>query len=222
MQVPRALVVVLALGTLLAAFLLGRQCSQGRTSGQAALPSTLVARAPASPAERPYEPAPSITTPTSPAAAPPVTAPATLLPATSPTPVNARENGEVARYFQESEAIQARAKYWTDPQALARTILEQTGGGNPCAFDELIRTQTVARTEMQRMSVPPDCAEHHRRSIAVMSEGLALLERVKNALTSGELGGLDNLQEKAREVEREAREIDELGKEIRQRYGMLL
>jgi len=219
MQVPRALVAALALGTLLAAFLLGRQCAQGAPSTQEVPASTVVAEVPASPPARPPEPAPDLAAPALPAATPPETTSAMIPPEASPSPINARESEEIARYFQESEAIQARAKYWSDPQALAKTILDQTAGGNPGGFDELIQAQTKARTEMERLDVPAACAEHHRRSLAVMGEGLALLERVKNAFSSGDMSGLDGLQGKARDLEREARAIDELGQQIRERNG---
>ena len=130
--------------------------------------------------------------------------------------VAARSSEEIARYFADADAIQARAKYWSDPQTLAKTILEQAASGNAGGFDDLIRAQAKARDEFARMPVPAECAEHHRRSLAAMGEGLDLLERVKGALSSGDLGGLDGLQEKARDLEREARAIDELGRTIRQ------
>jgi hypothetical protein len=50
-----------------------------------------------------------------------------------------------------------------------------------------------------------------------MSEGLALLDRVRNVITTGDLGGLDGLQQGARALEQEARAIDELGRAIRER-----
>ena len=139
-----------------------------------------------------------------------------LPPPASPAAVAGRASEEIARYFADADAIQARAKYWSDPQTLAKTILEQAASGNAGGFDDLIRAQAKARDEFARMPVPAECAEHHRRSLAAMGEGLDLLERVKGALSSGDLGGLDGLQEKARDLEREARAIDELGRTIRQ------
>lgn len=219
-QVPRALLAALALGTLLAAFLLGRQFSRGAPSP---VETPHVSEPPAaSPAERPPdttpgpEPASSTLAALPPPASLPATLPAILPSAAAPAP-GGRESEEIARYFQEADAIEARAKYWSDPQALATTILEQATKGDAGGFDDLIRAQAGARDEFARLSVPASCAEHHRRSVAVMGEGLALLERVKTALSSGDIAGLDGLQEKARDLEREAKEIDELGRKIRQR-----
>ena len=142
-------------------------------------------------------------------------APAISLPASSPAPAAA--SASVARYFEEADAIEARAKFWSDPQALAKTILEQASSGNTGAFDDLIRSQTTARDELTRMTVPAECAEHHRRTLAAMTEGIGLLERVRTALGSGDLGALDGIQESARELEREAKAIDELGRKLRAR-----
>lgn len=214
-RIPSGALIALALAILLAGFLLGRRSSPVETPSP---PAPSVIQAPATrPAEPTAEPTPALETsslpPPAEPASPPVTAPSAV-----PAPiVDARASEEVVRYFEEADAIQARAKYWSDPQALAKTILEQASSGNTGGFDELIRVQTLARGELERMSVPAECAEHHRRSLAVMAEGLALLERVRGALSSGDLGGLDGLQEKARALEREAKEIDELGRKLRPR-----
>lgn len=223
-RIPAGALVALALVLLVAGFLLGR-----RSSPPAPTPAvTSPAAAPeAERAEVPLgEPAATTTEATPAPETPPETLPAIVLPAVPPeTPpesaprvtLNARAREDVARYFEEADAIEARTKYWTDPQALAKTILEQASSGSTAGFDELIRAQSRARDDLARLSVPAECAEHHRRSLAVMADGLGLLERVRNALSSGELGGLDGLQEQARGLEREARAIDELGKALRQR-----
>lgn len=223
--VPRAvlvaLVAALALAVLLAVFLLGRQSvrvgprveashadapadetAAGRTDDSVKLSS------PHSESAAELAPTPAPLPPTPPAPS--------IAAVTAPQP---GEREEVARYFQETESIQARAKYWSDPQSLAKTILEQAAGGNSGGFDELVRAQKNARTELERLAVPPACAEHHRRSLAVMGEGVALLERVQGAVSSGDLAGLDGLAGASRDLEREAREIDALGRSIKQRYG---
>ena len=53
-----------------------------------------------------------------------------------------------------------------------------------------------------------------------MDEGVALLERVQRAVSSGELNGLEAFSAKGRDLEREARDIDELGRGIRLRFGL--
>jgi hypothetical protein len=217
-QVPRALLAALALGTLLAAFLLGRQLSRVETRPPEVTQVPAAAPAASTAEQPPVTTWPPSTISSAPLAPPPpVSLPATLLPASPAPAASAPVSEEVLRYFEEAEAIQTRAKYWSDPQALAKSILDQTATGNPAEFEALIQAQVTARKDLEHLIVPTACAEHHQRSLAVMGEGVALLERVKNALTSGDLGGLDGLQQSARDLEREARAIDELGKQLRQR-----
>jgi hypothetical protein len=220
--VPRgvliALVAALAVAMLMAVFLLGRQSAR-----------TPVASAPAATAPLGAAPEPADTAPTASTLLPgpstdapstfPTVPPAAGLPAASAGSVSPQERADVARYFQEADGIQARAKYWSDPQALAKTLIEQMGSGRTEAFDQLVSSQRQARDELARMSVPAPCAEHHRRSLDALSGGLSLLEKLQATIASGDLGSLESLPTAGRDLEREAREIDELGRQIRQRYG---
>jgi hypothetical protein len=219
-RIPAGALIALALVVLLAGFLLGRRSSPVATPATPDPPPTQSVPPTEVPAD---EPAPQA--PTGDASTPepvPETLPALVVPTVAPptapaATLDVRGRADVARYFEEADAIEARTKYWSDPQALAKTILEQASSGSTAGFDELLRAQRRARDELARLSVPAECAEHHRRSLAVMADGLGLLERVKNALATGDLGGLDGLQEQARGLEREAKAIDELGKALRQR-----
>lgn len=216
-RIPSGVLVALALAILLAGFLLGR-----RSTPEVAPPSpspiaTLAAAPPTvAPAEPTAEPPPTFAAsmPTLAVELPPATPPPVEVQVPAP---HANDREEIARYFADADAIQARAKYWSDPQALAKSILQQASGGNAGAFDELIATQANARRELERLVVPAACSEHHRRSLAVMAEGIELLAQVRNALQSSDLGSLDGLQERARALEREAKEVDELGKSLQQR-----
>ena len=222
-RIPAGALIALALALLLAGFLLGRRSSPTAPApATASPPATQEAARDAAPAD---EPAPTLTPAddAAPTPAPPIETLPAIVPSTvatraePPATMDARGQEDIARYFDEADAIEARTKYWSDPQALANSILEQASSGSTAGFDELIRAQRGARDALGRMSVPASCAEHHRRSLAVMADGLGLLERVRNAIASGDLGGLDGLQEQARGLEREAKAIDELARTLRQR-----
>jgi hypothetical protein len=217
-RIPVGALVALALAILFAGFLLGRRSTPVATPAPPSPPATLTANEPATQAsaEPPAASSPALEMPaaTLPMQPPPEPAPAIVPPAASPA---SAPSADVERYFEEADAVEARAKYWSDPQALAKTILQQATSGDTAAFDELIRKQRSARDDLSRMPVPPECAEHHRRSLAVMAEGIGLLERVRTALASGDLGALDGLQESARALEREAKEVDEMGRKLRAR-----
>lgn len=227
--VPRgvliALVAALAVAMLLAVFLLGRQSMRTPVAETPATVAPAVGTAPVPASAETLPPAAPASMPGGFAAAPAPSGFPSLPPAggvaalPSAGPVTPQERSDVARYFQETESIQARAKYWSDPQALAKTLIEQMASGRTEAFDELLTAQRGARDALARLSVPAPCAEHHRRSLDAMNGGLALLEKLQGTIASGDLGSLESLPTAGRDLEREAREIDELGRQIRQRYG---
>lgn len=217
------LVAALAFALLLAMFLLGRQ-SAG-VAPPVASATAPGAPAPAGAAPATLAPPPTFAgfpaPPTAASEAPVATFPTLASAATGPAAgISDAERGEVRRYFEEAETIQARAKYWNDPQELAKGLLEQAGKGNPDAFKELLDAQRKARDELARMSVPAACAEHHRRSVDALAGGMALLEKLQGAIASGSMEGLDQFPTVGRQLEVEARAIDELGKQIRQKYGV--
>jgi hypothetical protein len=224
--VPRGvligLVAALGIALLLAVFLLGRQSAAVAPAAANAPPPA--AAAPAAEAPQTLAPPPTFAgfpPPTAAAPVPAATFPTLASAAAGPAPgVSESERAEVRRYFEESETIQARAKYWNDPQELAKGLLEQAAKGDPDAFKDLLDTQRKARDELARMSVPAACAEHHQRSVQALGGGLALLEKLQAALGRGTMDGLDEFPAQGRQLEAEARAIDELAKQIRQKYGV--
>jgi hypothetical protein len=205
-------------------FLHGRQsASVGTPSASATAPGAPPPSAAAAPDTLAPPPtfAGGFSAPTAAPGAPVATFPTLTSAVTSPAPgISEAERASVRRYFEESETIQARAKYWNDPQELAKGLLEQAGKGNPDAFKELLDAQRKARDELAGLSVPAACAEHHRRSLEALAGGMALLEKLQGAIAKGSMEGLDQFPTVGRQLEAEARAIDELGKEIRQKYGV--
>jgi hypothetical protein len=126
----------------------------------------------------------------------------------------------VAAYFAEIEASERQAKYWSNPQELAMTLVGQGVQGDTSGFDQLLETHRAAQRQIESMAVPPPCQEHHRRTVAVLNQALALLEKLQRGLASGGLEGLLSLSGEARQLEAETREIDALAAELKRRFGM--
>jgi len=126
----------------------------------------------------------------------------------------------VAAYFAEIEAHEQQAKYWSNPQELAMTLVGQGVQGDTSGFDQLLETHRSAQRQIESMTVPPPCQEHHRRTVAVLNQALALLEKLQRGLASGGLEGLLSLSGEARQLEAETREIDALAAELKRRYGL--
>jgi hypothetical protein len=136
----------------------------------------------------------------------------------SPTP--SAEAQEIARYFRQLDAAESRAKYWDDPEALAKALMDQTSRGDASGFDKLIAADQRAREELQALTVPAACAEHHRQTLGLLDDALALLRRVKDNAVAQDEAGLLAVPTLARELETKARETDRLAADLKRSYGL--
>lgn len=127
---------------------------------------------------------------------PPVDASANadIAPAATPNfalaPVNDTLRAQVAAYFAETDAILGSAKQSGDPNTVARKILEQAVSGDSGGLDQMIATQRALAERLASIHVPAPCAEHHRRSVALLAKGADLLQQGAAAIRTGEMGGL--------------------------------
>ena len=227
---PRGVVVALVAALLVClgvtAFLAGRASAPAGPTivvgpdaapAQAAPPTTFRT----APAPVPYIPPQDMPT-TGPAptlaAGPADTARAGVVPSLPPAaPADA---AGVARYFQEMETAQASAKYWSDPQALAGSLVQGLAKGDRSGIDELLTATRGAHARMAAIDVPSDCAEHHRRSLELVVQGASMLEAIATGVTSGDIDGLGAFPAKARQLEADAKDVDALAARIKQRYGI--
>lgn len=131
------------------------------------------------------------------------------------------EAARVARYFQEMETAQASAKYWSDPQALAGTLVDGLSKGDRSGFDQLIAATNGAVERMRAVDVPSDCSEHHGRSLELVARGVALLKGMADAAAAGDANAFASIPAQARQLETEAKDVDALAARIKQRYGIV-
>lgn len=174
--------------------------------------------APIEPGETPEAGGWTLPQPTATLATPP---PEAAPSAPAPTPDTSFRD-EVARYFEEAESIQSRAKYWSDPQALAKALMDQAGKGDSSGFDKLIDANRRVRDELRGLHVPAPCAEHHRLTQGLVEEGLSLLEGVRGSALnpSQDTSALNAFATAGRELEARAKEVDALGARIKQQFGI--
>jgi hypothetical protein len=224
---PRGVVVALVAALLvclgITAFLAGRASAPAGAVGpdaaptQAAPPTTFRTAPALDPYGRPQD-MPTTSPVSTLAAGPPDPARAGVVPSLPPAaPADA---AGVARYFQEMETAQASAKYWTDPQALAGSLVQGLAKGDRSGIDELLAATRGAHARMQAIDVPSDCAEHHRRSLELVVQGASMLEAIASGVTSGDVEGLGAFPAKARQLEADAKDVDALAARIKQRYGI--
>jgi hypothetical protein len=126
----------------------------------------------------------------------------------------------VAAYFAQLEGHERQAKYWSNPQELAMTLIGEGAQGDTSGFDKLLEAHRAAERQIAAMSVPYPCQEHHRRTLAVLGQALALLEKLQGGVMSGDLEGLVLLSGESRELEAETRAIDALAEQLKRQFGV--
>jgi hypothetical protein len=126
----------------------------------------------------------------------------------------------VAAYFTRMDAVAAQVKATQDPEALARTILDQTLSGNMSGFEELITTQRALQARMAEVLPPAPCREHHQRSLRLIGRAIALLERTRDAVASKNPSDLASMATEGHAIEEEARATDALANDLRRAAGL--
>lgn len=204
-----ALVAVATAGVLAVTYLVGRE--SGRR--QPLVPATTITLA--SGMDTPVDPARE-----SPPAAPRPSAPTEGPSANAASTPHDAVRDEVANYFREVETIQGQARSWGDPEAFAQKLLEQAGNGDVSGFDALAVANQKVRDRLRAIAVPEPCREHHRSTLAVLDESIAMLQRVKGLIGRADAGALAAMPAEARELERKTKDVDAMAAEIKRRYGL--
>jgi hypothetical protein len=118
------------------------------------------------------------------------------------------------------DAVAAEAKASQDPQALARTVLDQAMSGNMDGIEGMIASQRTLETRLEQILPPPSCREHHQRSVRLFGRAIVLLERTRDAMTGAGVSNLSSVATEGREIEVEARAVDALANDLRRAAGL--
>lgn len=244
-RIPRGIPVAMAGALLMCltalAYFVGRESAHKEPASSAPLVVAPISPLPVTPAEATAtaeSPLPTETpeavagpivpgaTPVSGAWTPPLQPTAPAQPAAQEPPPPAAPDtavrDEVARYFEQVESIQSQGKYWSDPQALAKALMDQAGKGDSSGFDKLLETNRRVRDELRGLQVPAPCAEHHRLTLALVEDGMSLLSQVRDSAMNPtqDMGALNAYATGGRELEARAKEVDALAARIKQQFGI--
>lgn len=147
--------------------------------------------------------------------------PASTPPAGAGPPAGgAPDTAAVATYFRQMDAVAAEAKASQDPQALARTVLEQAMSGNMGGIEGMIAGQRSLETRLGQVLPPAACREHHQRSVRLFARAIVLLERTRDAMTGQGASDLGSVAAESRAIEQEARAVDALANDLRRAAGL--
>ena len=139
---------------------------------------------------------------------------------TGPPAGSAPDAAAVAAYFRQMDAVAAEAKASQDPQALARTVLEQAMSGNMGGIEGVIATQRSLETRLRQILPPQACREHHQRSVRLFARAIVLLERTRDAMTGEGASDLGSVATEGRAIEQEAKAVDALANDLRHAAGL--
>jgi hypothetical protein len=126
----------------------------------------------------------------------------------------------VAAYFRQMDAVAAEAKTTQDPQALARSVLDQAMSGNTSAIEGLISTQRSLENRLGQIVPPPACREHHERSVRLFGRAITLLERTRDLMSGQGTPDLGVVASEGRAIEAEAKALDALANDLRRAAGL--
>jgi hypothetical protein len=130
------------------------------------------------------------------------------------------DTAAVAAYFARMDAVAVQVKAAHDPEALARSILDQTLSGNMSGFEELIATQRGLQARLAEVLPPPSCREHHQRSVRLIGRAITLLERTRDAMAGKNPSDLERMATEGHAIEEEAKATDALANDIRRAAGL--
>jgi hypothetical protein len=218
-----ALAAVAVAGGLGTAFLIGREST--RTGPRASATPTTASSPFAAPSGKPSEayadPSnPTLATSPAPPGSSPKVGPSEATAPIAASPPHDTSRDDVASYFREVEAIQSQAKSWSDPEALAQKLLEQAAKGDASGFDGLAAANQKVRDGLRALSVPEPCREHHRLTLTLLDESIAMLDRVKGQMNGADAGSLTAMATEGHELERKAKIVDAMAAEIKRRFGL--
>lgn len=218
-----ALTIAAITGLLGVTFLVGRESARARPPA----PTTAITSAsPVSvPPGTPSAPSADSSAPTLSTIEPPPLSAQASAPNETAAPIPAaaphdKLRDEVASYFREVEAIQGRAKSWGDPEAFAQKLVEQAGKGDVSGFDGLADANQKVRDGLLAVPVPEPCREHHRLTLTLLDESIAMLGRVKGQINGADLSSLAAMPAQGKDLERKAKNVDAMAADIKRRFGL--
>jgi hypothetical protein len=131
---------------------------------------------------------------------------------------NAALAAEVAAYFAATDVLMSAAKENGDPETMARKILAQAAAGDTSGLDEMIAKQRDLAARLGAVRAPAPCADHLRRSVELIERSARFLGTARDAIATGRIESLGELQAMGLELQSDARAVDALAQQIRKQY----
>ena len=99
-------------------------------------------------------------------------------------------------------------------------MVQSMASGDFSGFDDLLAKARVQRQRLQAISPPRACLEHHRLALALSGDSVAMLERLRAALTKGDSTALLTIATEGKSLETQANQLKSMGETIKRQAGL--
>ncbi len=124
----------------------------------------------------------------------------------------------IAAYFARLEKIEDVGA--GDPQAFATSMLQSMSSGDFSGFDDLLGKSRRQFERLRGITPPRACMEHHRLALTLSADSVAMMERLKAAMTRGDSAALLTIATEGRDLESQANELKAMGDSIKRQAGL--
>ena len=181
--------------------------------GRASVPPAVVTATPSAPVVAP--PAPLAVAPSAQelAVSPP---PATPVPPKLP-PFPSKEAEQVRAYLAAVDEVSAGTQDLGNPSDFANDLLNQAVMGDTSGVDSLLSQARASQAALAKVKPPESCKAHYRLLKSEMHMSVEILQILKSALETSDSMALAGMAGKGAAAQRQARELEKLTAELRER-----
>lgn len=122
------------------------------------------------------------------------------------------EKSAIAAYFVKMDAIQVAGS--GDPSAVAQGILGGIQSGDTSGLDALVDNAQRALAQATAVQPPPLCIDYHRRLLGVLSEEVAGVTRMRDAIKKGDMNSVTALGAQFQTTQQRVEDLERIRKQL--------
>ena len=120
-------------------------------------------------------------------------------------------------YLAAVDVIGAGTQDLGDPSDFANDLLSQAMMGDTSGVDSLLGQAQASQAALAKVKPPESCKAHYRLMLAEMKTSVQILQSLKSALETSDSMALAGMAGKGAAAQRQARELEKLTAELRER-----
>lgn len=132
-------------------------------------------------------------------------------------PFAAKLAGEVQAYLAAVDGVTAGTQDLGNGSDFANELLNQAVMGDTSGVDVLLEQARGAQAALGKIRPPEVCKPHYRLMVAEMKSSVAILAQLKTALDTSDSTALAGMASKGAAAQRQARQLEQLTRELRER-----